>query len=244
MWGKNKLVKEIEFIALDKYAFEVCPKPFPASQALPQWWKDASPYVKSDENPNGKKIIIKNFESNASFKKCTPMLDLLSAGYIVPLWSDVQVQQYKKEIPSITWRVKRDIFELHDGQEVEIPNGYSKAQFKYLNQWVPKLPKGYSALIISCPGYPNNPFRAMQAIIDYDKTPHPLFPPMYLKEGFEGIIEKGTPMFQIIPFKRNNWISKFSFLDEGEFRINVDRDTKSTIVNNYVKNFWEKKSYK
>jgi len=53
MWGKNKLVNKIEFIALDKYAFGVCPKPFPASQALPQWWKDASPYIKSKENPDG-----------------------------------------------------------------------------------------------------------------------------------------------------------------------------------------------
>jgi len=243
MWGKNKLVNEIEFVALDKYAFEVCPKPFPASQALPQWWKDASPYIKNEKNIDGKKIIVENLESNASFKKCTPMLDLLSSGYIVPLWSDVQVR-YENELPVITWRVTKNVFESHATQEVETPSGYQKSQFKFLNQWVPKLPKGYSALIIACPGYPNNPFRAMQAIIDYDKTTHALLPPMFLKEGFEGIVEKGTPMFQIIPFKRNNWKSKFSFLESGQSLINTDRDTNATIVNNYVKNFWERKSYK
>ena len=243
MWRKNKLVNEIEFVALDKYAFEVCPKPFPASQAIPQWWKDASPYIKSPKNLDGKKIIIENFESNASFKKCTPMLDLLSAGYIVPLWSDVQVR-IENELPLINWRVQKNVFEIHEGQEVEIPDGYLKTQFKFLNQWVPKLPKGYSALVIACPGYPNSPFRAMQAVIDYDKTTHALLPPMFLKEGFEGIVEKGTPMFQIIPFKRNNWQSKFSFLEDGQDLINMDRDTKTTIVNNYVKGFWEKKSYK
>lgn len=243
MWGKNKLVNKIEFVALDRYAFEVCPKPFPASQALPQWWKNATPYIKSLENPDGKKIIVENSESNASFKKCTPMLDMLSSGYIVPLWADVQVR-IENGFPYITWRVAKSVFEGHDGQEVEIPDGYQKSQFKFLNQWVPKLSKGCSALIISCPGYPNTPFKAMQAIIDYDKTTHPLFPPMFLKEGFEGIIEKGTPMFQIIPFKRNNWQSTFSFLENDQQRINTDRDIKSTIVNNYVKNFWEKKTYK
>jgi hypothetical protein len=67
---------------------------------------------------------------------------------------------------------------------------------------------------------------------------------MYLRNDFEGIIEKGTPMFQIIPFKRNNWKSSFSFLEDGQSMINEDRDIKATIVNNYVKNFWEKKSYK
>jgi len=51
-------------------------------------------------------------------------------------------------------------------------------------------------------------------------------------------------MFQIIPFKRNNWKSKFSFLEEGQSIINTDRDVHSTLANNYVKNFWQKKSYK
>jgi hypothetical protein len=243
MWNKNKLVNEIEFVALNKYSFEVCPRPFPASRALPQWWKNASPYIKSFDNPDGKKIIVQNGESNASFKKCTPMLDILSSGYIVPLWADVQVSNIGN-LPSLTWRVKGAVFEEHSGQDFEIPDGYQKYQFKYLNPWIPKLPSGFSALIIPCPGYPNTPFRAMSAVIDYDKTPHPLLPPVYLKENFEGIVEKGTPMFQIIPFKRNNWESSFSFLKDGELAALVDRDVKATIVNNYVKNFWEKKSYK
>jgi hypothetical protein len=243
MWAKNKLINGIEFVALDKYAFEVCPKPFPASQAIPQWWKDATPYIKSPKNPDGKKVIIENLQSNASFKKCTPMLDMLSSGYVVPLWTDVQISNIDG-YPMATWRTDRPVLELHDGQEVEIPDGYQQSQFKFLNQWIPKLPKGFSALIIPCPGYPNNAFRPISGIIDYDKTTHALYPPMYLKEGFEGIIEKGTPMFQIIPFKRNNWKSKFSFLEEGQFHINNNRDVKRTIVNNYVKNFWEKKSYK
>jgi hypothetical protein len=243
MWGKNKVINEIEFVAINKHSFEVCPKPFPASQAIPQWWKDASPYTKGPENLDGKKIIIQNYESNASFKKCTPMLDVLSSGYIVPLWTDVQVRNING-YPSVTWRSNKDVFELHDGQEVEIPHGYQKSQFKFLNQWIPKLPKGFSALIIPCPGYPNNVFRPIAGIIDYDKSNHPLFPPMYLKDGFEGIVEKGTPMFQIIPFKRNNWKSNFSFLEDGQFEININRDVKATMVNNYVKHVWEKKSYK
>ena len=243
MWSKNKLVNEIEFVAIDKYAFEVCPKPFPASQALPQWWKDGSPYKKTLDNPDGKKIIVEDFESNATFKKCTPMLDVLSSGYIVSLWADVQIKILNNN-PRLSWRVKKSVFSVHDGEGVEAPTGYHNEQFKFLNQWIPKLPPGFSALIIPCPGYPNSPFRPISAIIDYDKTTHPLFPPMYLKNDFEGILEKGTPMFQIIPFKRNNWKSNFSFLEDGQSIINEDRDIKATIVNNYVKNFWEKKTYK
>ena len=68
MWGKNKLVNEIEFIALDKYAFEVCPKPFPASQAIPQWWKDASPYIKNEDEI---KAQIENITSIPGVGKLT-----------------------------------------------------------------------------------------------------------------------------------------------------------------------------
>lgn len=243
MGMRNNKIKKIEFIGLDEYAFEVCPKPFPSSKALPEWWKNAMPYTKSEKNLEGKKIIVNNWESNASFKKCTPMLDILTSGYIVPLWADVQVRN-ENGFPNLSWRVKRDVFDLHDSQEVEIPEGYQNTQFKFLNQWVPKLPKGYSALIMPCVGYPNSPFRSMFAIVDYDNTTHPLYPPVFLKNNFEGIIEKGTPMFQIIPFKRDNWESSFSFLKNGQAQILLDRDVKATIVNNYVKNFWNRKSYK
>ena len=35
--------------------------------------------------------------------------------------------------------------------------------------------------------------------------------PMWLKKDFIGIIKKGTPIAQIIPFKRDNWTAnKFS----------------------------------
>lgn len=244
MWKINKNKNnEIEFVANDKYDFEVCSKPFPASQAIPKWWKDASPYIKSFENPDGKKIIIQNRNSNASFKKCAPMLDMLSSGYIVPLWADVQIRNING-VPNLSWRVQRDVFEPHLKQGVETPEGYGDFQFKFINQWTPRLPRGYSALIIPCPGYPNNVFIPISAVIDYDKTKHPLSPPMHLKNNFEGIVEKGTPMFQIIPFKRDNWQSKFSYLEDGEYNMIIDREVKSTLVNNYVKNFWQKKTYK
>ena len=65
MWGKNKLVNKIEFIALDKHSFEVCPKPFPASQAIPDWWKNASPYIKNSEN---NQIIIVDSKKEYYFR--------------------------------------------------------------------------------------------------------------------------------------------------------------------------------
>jgi hypothetical protein len=235
--------KEIKFIAKDKYAYEVCQKPFPATSSIPQWWKDILPYSLNDKNSNKSKIILENSHSNATLKKCTPMLDALGVGYMIPLWADVEIRK-ENGFPLISWRTSRDVFEIHDGPGLELPEGYGKFQFKFLNQWIPKLPKGYSLFVTHPVGYQNSPFRAINAIIDYDKSTHPLFPPLLLKDDFEGIVEKGTPMVQVFPFKRDNWKSSFDYLDDGEFMINLDRDVKATIVNNYVKHVWSKKSFK
>jgi hypothetical protein len=233
----------INFMAEDKYCYDVAVRPYPASMAIPQWWKDATPYIKTPNNPDGKKVIVTNLESNASFKKCQVMLDTLTSGYIIPLMADVVVST-TSGFPEINWKIKRDVFDLHNKQEVEAPSGYYDQMFKYLNPWIPQLPKGYSALIVPCFGYPNSPFRPLSGIIDYDKTMHPLQAPVFVKKGFEGVVEKGTPMAQIIPFKRSDWSSKFSYLEDGKLATLMDRNFASTIVNNYIKNFWQKKTYK
>jgi len=238
------MTNKITFIARDKYGYEVCPRPYPATQAIPDWWKNMTPYTPSTENPDGKKIIINNRQSNATFKKCQPMLDAITSGYIIPLWADVQVVQ-KNGLPEISWRVKREVFEFHGiNLGVEIPDGYSKIIFKYINTWFPKVPKGYSILVTEPFGYRNLPFKAVPGIMDTDSSPHELAPPVFIKEGFEGIIERGTPICQVTPFKRTDWKSEFDFYEEGEYSMIEDRDVSATLVNNYIKNFWTKKTYK
>jgi hypothetical protein len=58
---------------------------------------------------------------------------------------------------------------------------------------------------------PDLPFYILPAIVDTDKHPLIINFPFFIKEGFTGVIEFGTPMVQAIPFKRDNWESKTSF---------------------------------
>jgi hypothetical protein len=99
-------------------------------------------------------------------------------------------------------------------------------------------------LVIPPVGYPNNPFSVMPAIVDYDTYPISLTPPCFVKEGFNGVVERGTPMMQLIPFKRDNWESEYSYMEPDELVVAWNRDLKNTLVNNYIKNFWQKKSFK
>ena len=83
--------KNINFKARSKDEFEVQPKPYPAVKTLPKWFKDESPY-ENNQWVNNETFALRNHSSNATFKKCVPLLDGMSSGYIIPLFSDVQVQ--------------------------------------------------------------------------------------------------------------------------------------------------------
>ena len=242
----------IRFTARDEYGWDVQNKPVPASTLVPQWWKSMTPYEISPNNLEGKSLILENRVANATFKKCTPMLDALVSGYIITLWADVQVRQIKDEVgnhfPRITWKVNayRGVFLQHGASSMQIPPpaGYSNLVFKYQNTWIPHTPVGYSVLVTSPFGYKDLPFHAVPAIIDSDKSQLEIIPPMWIKEGFEGVIEAGTPLIQITPFKRENWKTEFDYLKTGEYEKLEDKNFNKHIINHYVRNHWSKKSYK
>jgi hypothetical protein len=235
----------IEFQAISKYFYDVALRPYPAKQSVPDWFKNVHPYEISEENPSGKKMLLRNYESNATFKKCTPMLDALTSGYIIPLWSDVQITNQEKKDPLITWKVRgSNVFEIHGPSSnlMPAPTGYYSQAFKFINGWRPIVPKGYSMLITQPFGYRDTPFHAVPAIID-DSVTLEIVPPVWVKKDFEGIVEKGTPMIQLTLFKREKWKSNYTFITKEENDIIQDRDFNGTIQNHYIKNFWKRKEY-
>jgi hypothetical protein len=234
----------IKFEAKDEYGWEVAPRPYPATQAVPDWWKAMTPYTKNIDNPEGKKLIVNNRLSNASAKKCIPMLDAITSGYIIPLWADVQVTN-SGDNKWVTWRTSEMVFEEHGEQarEVQTPIGYNPQVFKFINKWRIITPKGYSCLIVPPFGYRETGVQAVPAVIDTDKSSLEIVPPVWFSNDFEGILEKGTPMVQVIPFKRSDWKAEYSYLKDDQYKRIEDRNFGSTIINHYIKNVWSKKTY-
>ena len=238
--------KDINFRARSKTEFDVQPKPYPAVKQLPKWFTEASPYSTMAGYPLDDKLHFRSRTANATFKKCTPLLDGISSGYIIPLWADVMVEQ-NNGFPEVYWKTKNDVFSLHGEPSREIPSpvGYQQVVYKYHNTWIPQTPKGYSCLITSPLGYNDLPFKAVPAIVDTDSSTLELVFPMWVKEGFEGIVEMGTPMVQIIPFKRDDWESTFDYYEDGEYHnVIQEKNFNSTMVGHYLKNHHSKKKFK
>lgn len=226
----------IEFEYLDEYSFEVCEKPVPGSKSLPKWFKEMGPY-------EGDKLAVRDRISSASAKKCTPMLDGMISGYTVHLWSDVIVE-WESNTPYIDWRVSHDVFALHgeSSRDIPPPVGYHNTVFKYLTWFRVKLPSGYS-MIVQPPANRNPlPFMAVPAIIDSGVSIDTNIP-VWISKDAKGVIEAGTPIAQLIPFKKERWTSSFSQISPQRHTINEDKGFKKTIANNYVKNIWNRKEF-
>jgi hypothetical protein len=238
--------KIINFRARDKTQFQIQPKPYPAIKQLPEWFTKSSPHYGSNIFPDDGKLHFRNRDANTTYKKCVPLLDSLSAGYIIPLWADVMIEQDGKGA-QIYWKTFNSVFELHgqSSKQIPAPVGYDQVVYKLSNCWIPQTPKGYSCLIISPLGYNNLPFHAIPAIVDTDSSTLELVFPMWVKTGFEGIVEKGTPMIQVIPFKRDDWNSTFDYYEDGEYKSVIEeRNFNSTMIGHYLKNHHSKKKFK
>jgi hypothetical protein len=225
----------IEFKSVNEMAFEIDEKPYPASKIIPDWWKNANSSFQHLNIPTS---------GLSTFKRCMPILDVLSAGYIVPLHSDIEVTQVDGE-PIITWPFNSPVVEQHMPEKVfgiEIPDGYSESIFKYMINWTIKTPPGYSALITHPFGYKNLPFHSFSGIVDSDRYYADINTPFTVKNNFSGVIPKGTPMMQVIPFKRENWESKI--LRGTQFERDKNYILLRTKVHSaYKKMFRDKKTY-
>jgi hypothetical protein len=230
------MTKTIKFHAINKHTAEVKQKPIPASQCLPEWFTSMSPF-------DGKKLEMDPLPT-VTAKRCAPLLDSLTSGYIAHLWADLFVTQTENGA-YIQWGTEErvaDAWPWRQSSTYEVPGGFDRTVFKYFHGWVIETPPQYSCLITHPFGYQDLPIRTITGVIDSDILKTSANSPFVVKSGFEGVIEKGTPMFQIIPFKRDNWKATYDVMDEDEDFINNEK-LRTKLISAYS-SIRSKKSYK
>ena len=196
-----------------KHAFP----PVPAREFWPEWFKKQS--------------------AGHTVKTCPGILDVLSYGYIVPLWSDFSVTRGPGP-NDIEWRIPDSIHQqhgpspqhaatTHPGQQIEhypFPPDTFHGSFKLINPWMIKTAPGYSCYICE-PQYNTHPnLKILNGIIDTD-----IYHETHLNTWFtapageEKILSLGMPIAQIIPFKREEFEMKISNGDERSIANKINR---------------------
>jgi hypothetical protein len=212
-------------------------QPKPASKIIPEWYKNTSSYTNDEKKPTGAG------GTSATVKRCMPVFDALVSGYIIESPADVYVTA-KDGGQWFEWS-DFGLISFHPiDQAPEHPakNGFPYP--KWTNPWAISTPKGYSTLFVQ-PFHRESVFTILPGIVDTDQyTPAVNFPFVINDPTFEGLIPKGTPIAQVIPFKRDSWTMELGTQQDLEAQAKVSKKLQSKFFDRYKSMYWSKKEYK
>lgn len=215
--------------------------PTPASSSIPQWYKDLESYR------GGLKRPVLNGSTPSTIKRCMPVFDAISAGYIIYTYTDLYISKLMEDT-HYEWPSLGPIAFHPVDQAPNHPdrNGLSDTSSypKWKNAWAIKTPRGYSCLITS-PMHRESPFKIFDGVVDTDFYDAPINFPFVLKDwNFEGIIPAGTPIAQIIPFKRETWKMEIGDEKQKNEQEKTTNFLRTSFFDSYKNKFRQNKEYK
>tara|TARA_R100001163_G_C5048998_1_gene185971 strand:- start:592 stop:1302 length:711 start_codon:yes stop_codon:yes gene_type:complete len=235
---------KIIFKALDKKHQDYMGIPKPTKSLMPDWFKNIPMYA-SGLVPEPKLKLAKEYGTNMTVKKCVPFTDAMLLGYTVDLPCEVILEQ-KNDSYNIDWKLNANVFSLHQANSmmIDTPFGYHKHISKFNWGTIPLTPKGYSTLVL--PSFINNdsPFKAVPAIIDTDVSEFSFSLPVWVSNHHDGIVKIGTPIAQLLPFKRDNWKMETSYWEDDEYDVLRDITFAKKVANHYARLIHKKKEFK
>lgn len=238
----------IKFYPFSQETIDMSPAPTPASKNIPQWYKRQPAYGGNEEE------FIKRGFSGSTVKRCMPVFDALNSGYIIYFPCDIYVDATDPE--KITWSIpekmkflKRDLVSTHSPEQVsEYPRNekrYHKEVFRVMPFWAVGTDTGYSCLFTHPIHRDPLPFQAFSAIVDTDNFVTDGHLSMYIEKDFKGVIERGTPLVQVIPFKREKYQMELVDLATSTKVVGKQRmSVRSRFKNFYRDHLREKKEYR
>ena len=227
--------------------------PKPADKHVPDWYKNLESYIGGEKKPTG------DGQTTGTVKRCMPVFDAVTGGYIIPTYVDVFVS--KKQLfdgttneptgKSIPWYEWPSFGPLGFHPIAQAPNHPSRkdlpeeAQYpKWINPWGIKTPPGYSVLFVQ-PFHRESPFNILPGVVDTDTYTSPVNFPFVLNDwSFEGLIPAGTPMAQVIPFKRESWQMSIGEQAEFEEQTKVTTKLRTKFFDSYKSQYRQPKEYK
>lgn len=237
---------KIKFYQYSENTSAYADMPQPASKFVPDW------YRKQRGTINDAETLPKGY-STATVKKCMPVFDLMTAGYMLTMPCDVYLDSTDPEklswsVPAPLKQFQADMFSFHDKQQYdEYPiDKETKHQtlFRVMPFWYVQTEPGYSTIFINPIHRDTYPLTAIPAFVDSDNFITEGHLSFIVDKGFKGVIKRGTPIAQIIPIKRESWESEVVSVDDSKSELNKQRlRLRSMFANAYKVLFRSKKDY-
>jgi hypothetical protein len=246
---KEKKSAKISFISTMPKNVDLFPEPVPAFKEIPSWFKKILPFYENNDTPvDGVQRL--------TVKRCVAFLDMLSSGYIIKAPFDIYIDttngqkifQIPKAMESFAKTGIKPMISAHDIKQVE---GYPIDKDQYIEHifrinpiWVAKGSNGVSAIFMQPQHHEVSPLYAVAAVIDIDGYPSDGLLSFLVKKDFRGYVQKGTPLVQVIPFMRQDFVSEIIKDQKESDKVKEIVNKVRTVFNSgYRRLMWKKKSY-
>lgn len=199
----------IEFLCRAEDA-GVIAEPVPARDELPGWFRRLRGVDRGE-------LCATN--DGQTVKRCSPFLDALGAGWIIPLAATVrlEVSDDGKRVDA-GWEFDRPMVSNHHAFQVAGNPYEPRPAMKFHNYWTVATAPGWSSLFVPALNRPNGVFEVFSGLVDTDRFAMPVnFPFVVTAADGVYVLPKGTPLVQLIPVQR-------SALTRGKARSETDRE--------------------
>lgn len=244
-----QIIKFTDTVGISKQYY-----PVPASQVIPDWYKNLESYIGGEKTVtyftvDGKKRPDSSLRTTSTAKRCMPVFDAMINGYIIFTHADLFISQKLDQNGQLNPHYEcsnSNYLSFHPKQQLpKHPEAKENETLypKWNNAWSISTPAGYSCLFIP-PLHRETPIVALSAVVDTDKYTAPVYFPFVLKDPtMSGLIPAGTPIMQVIPFKRDSFKMEIGNQEQLKQQENITNKLRTIFFDSYKNQFRQSKRY-
>lgn len=200
-------MSKIKFYPFNDRTPAFTPEPIPATKNVPDWYKK----MPSDIN---EEMALPQGTSTSTVKRCMPIFDAITAGYILSLPCDIYVDATNPakltwSIPNPLNMVKNDLVSSHSREQYSTypidEKRYHRDLFRIMPFWAVETEEGHSILVTHPIHRDPSPLYAISGIVDSDRFIVDGHFSFLVEKDFKGVLKQGMPLVQVIPFKRDDY---------------------------------------
>jgi len=227
----------IEFYCLEE-DFGIIPEPYAAFKNMPEWFKKIPPIMDSKHRD-----VFGGFGFTA--KKCIPLVDAMSVGFIIPSFGDVNIRSNRDgSLIEASENPYGRVIEFHTKEQLggKTSPTYPGNAIKFINRWLIKTAPGYSTLFIPPINRIEPRFTCLGGLVDTDNYPRPVnFPAIWHLKDYDDIVPAGTPLVTCIPIRREDMPrdAKVRVMTEkeklAETKVRRQQDSRRSVYTNEIR---------
>lgn len=229
-------MNKISFYPFSDKTSQFAPKPVPGTKLVPEWYKRQPGTI---DEPN----FIKKGVTSSTIKRCMPIFDYMTAGYIISVPCDIYIDATNPD--KIEWSVPQsmtqfgsDMISSHAREQYDHypvdKDLYHRDLFRIMPFWSLKTPPGYSTIFTHPIHKDPLPFIAIGGLVDTDNFITDGHLSFLIQKDFVGVLKQGTPLVQVIPFLREDWEMEIVEHQQAAREVQEQRlNLRSTFVNGY-----------